>query len=518
MNQRDEVGILNMEDDNGLELSLGLGFCGSSIKSKGKNGSSFDTGTEDEKADKPKNDFKFLLGAIPQNNDPGGGSHSHRGDSVKLQENFFHDLTSRNADGDASGSLNARALWVGSSNRSTRTEEEKRSEGGGNKRKIDFDDVSTQKRQESDGHRVDFHDKKASHISITEDGSTAENEDVAESEVEGSTSRLVSQHDEGSKRLVGVVGHEDPKDFQRFPDACAGELQGQRRHSGLPENEFKHGINFGVPYSVKPSTVMSMSYQFPMKDHHPASSAGTKSMTPIGSTSNAIQTVNPDGSPITFGYLPVHLPTLDKNSSWGRVSQQQQLQPPYKMKAPANSDKHNEGLRISQAMQIIGRNPPTEYDSRVFELPKGDGKQHTGEQGSSSKAENEGKGSSGNVRANDSHNQRTADGFSLDFSAIKPGISPDVKLGGCGSYPNLPWVSTTAPGPNGRTISGVTYRYSPCQIRIVCACHGSHMSPEEFIRHAIDGNATATATATGEGNDGVGPAQRSTNTSASARG
>ncbi|CAN0900085.1 Ninja-family protein mc410 [Linum grandiflorum] len=473
-----------MEDENGLELSLGLGFGGSSTKSKGKIGSSLDIGTEDEKADKPKEDFKVLLGASALNQDPGGGS-------VKAQENFFHDLTSRNADCDASISLNARGIWVGSSNRSVEIEEEKRIDvGGGNKRKVDFDDVNTQKRQERDGH---FHDKKSSHISLTEDGSTAENEDVAESEVEGSTSRFVSQHDEGSKKLIGGGGHEAPKDFQRFPDANAGELHDQRRHNGLPENEFKHGIKFGAP-----SNIMSMSYQFPMKDHHPVGSASTTGMSPIVSTSNTNQTVNPGGSPITFGYSPVQLPTLDKNNSWGLVSQQQQFQPPYKVKAPANSDKHNERLRI-QAMQIIGRNPTevAQYDSRVFDRPKGDGKQQSGEQGSSSKAENEGKGHD---------QQRAADGFSLDFSAIKPGISPDVKLGGCGSYPNLPWVSTTAPGPNGRTISGVTYRYSPSQIRIVCACHGSHMSPEEFILHATDA-------ATGEAND----APRAANPPASTR-
>ena len=69
-------------------------------------------------------------------------------------------------------------------------------------------------------------------------------------------------------------------------------------------------------------------------------------------------------------------------------------------------------------------------------------------------------------------------------SAIKPGILAQVKFGGSGSCPNLPWVSTT--GQDGRTISGVTYRYNANQIRIVCACHGTHMSTEEFVRHAND--------------------------------
>ncbi|KAK4391699.1 Ninja-family protein [Sesamum angolense] len=43
----------------------------------------------------------------------------------------------------------------------------------------------------------------------------------------------------------------------------------------------------------------------------------------------------------------------------------------------------------------------------------------------------------------------------------------------------------------------VTYRYSPTQIRIVCACHGSHMSPEEFVRHAGEENSTPDAAGAG---------------------
>ena len=78
------------------------------------------------------------------------------------------------------------------------------------------------------------------------------------------------------------------------------------------------------------------------------------------------------------------------------------------------------------------------------------------------------------------------EGVPPEYPAIRPGIAAELKFGGSGSSPNLPWVSTTAPGPNGKTISGVTYRYSGTQIRIVCACHGSHLSPEEFVQHASE--------------------------------
>ncbi|EXC46081.1 hypothetical protein L484_000007 [Morus notabilis] len=139
-------------------------------------------------------------------------------------------------------------------------------------------------------------------------------------------------------------------------------------------------------------------------------------------------------------------------------------------------------------MQVISHKPSeaAQHDVRTLEQAKGDGKQQATEEGSSSHAEEDGKGSSANLRVKDAPDRSVGDGFALEFSAIKPGILADIKFGGSGSCPNLPWVSTTAPGPNGRTISGVTYRYNANQIRIVCACHSTNMSPEEFVRHASE--------------------------------
>ena len=91
-------------------------------------------------------------------------------------------------------------------------------------------------------------------------------------------------------------------------------------------------------------------------------------------------------------------------------------------------------------------------------------------------------GASSSAHAED---EKKADrGLYLMCSAIRPGIAPNVKFGGSGSYPDLPWVSTNGAGPNGRTISGVTYKFGRNEVKIVCACHGTHMSPEEFMRHA----------------------------------
>lgn len=144
------------------------------------------------------------------------------------------------------------------------------------------------------------------------------------------------------------------------------------------------------------------------------------------------------------------------------------------------------------AAQVIGHfsSEGLLYGGRATEYTKGDSKQPAMEEGSSSQAEQP-KGSGANINANDVLERSKAAGVSLDFPAIKPGIAADVEFGGCGSYPNLPWVSTTGPGPTGKTISGVTYRYNANQIKIVCACHGTHMSPEDFIRHASDENFSA---------------------------
>eukprot|EP00252_Welwitschia_mirabilis_P007675 TRINITY_DN1929_c0_g1_i1.p1 TRINITY_DN1929_c0_g1~~TRINITY_DN1929_c0_g1_i1.p1 ORF type:complete len:227 (-),score=49.63 TRINITY_DN1929_c0_g1_i1:352-1032(-) len=76
------------------------------------------------------------------------------------------------------------------------------------------------------------------------------------------------------------------------------------------------------------------------------------------------------------------------------------------------------------------------------------------------------------------------DGLSQELANIRPGFAPGLKFGGTGNPPDLPWVSTTGSGPNGKTISGVIYRYMRNQVRILCACHGRHMLPVEFVQHA----------------------------------
>ncbi|XP_021660879.2 ninja-family protein AFP3 [Hevea brasiliensis] len=48
----------------------------------------------------------------------------------------------------------------------------------------------------------------------------------------------------------------------------------------------------------------------------------------------------------------------------------------------------------------------------------------------------------------------------------------------------MPSVTTTGDGPNGKKIVGFLYKYRKGQVSIVCVCHGSSLSPAEFVKHA----------------------------------
>ncbi|KAF6171405.1 hypothetical protein GIB67_009546 [Kingdonia uniflora] len=54
---------------------------------------------------------------------------------------------------------------------------------------------------------------------------------------------------------------------------------------------------------------------------------------------------------------------------------------------------------------------------------------------------------------------------------------------------DMPCVSTKGDGPNGRRIEGFLYRYRKGEeVRIVCVCHGSFLTPAEFVKHAGGGD------------------------------
>ncbi|XP_050380908.1 ninja-family protein AFP3-like [Argentina anserina] len=53
---------------------------------------------------------------------------------------------------------------------------------------------------------------------------------------------------------------------------------------------------------------------------------------------------------------------------------------------------------------------------------------------------------------------------------------------------NMPSVFTKGDGPDGRRVEGFLYRYKKGEeVRIVCVCHGSFLTPAEFVKHAGGG-------------------------------
>ncbi|ONK60354.1 uncharacterized protein A4U43_C08F17380 [Asparagus officinalis] len=56
---------------------------------------------------------------------------------------------------------------------------------------------------------------------------------------------------------------------------------------------------------------------------------------------------------------------------------------------------------------------------------------------------------------------------------------------GVSEMEEMPCVSTTGNSPNGKRVEGFLYKYRKGEeVRIVCVCHGSFLTPAEFVRHA----------------------------------
>ncbi|KAL3623826.1 hypothetical protein CASFOL_032642 [Castilleja foliolosa] len=395
-----------MEGEKGLDLSLGLPCGGNSSSQKDKYASSSDIKSDErDRGSKIINEFNNFL--------EGG---------------------------------NTGGTGLTNDSRSTEIDKEKLSSVGEKRKRLFI---------ETNDH-ADLTDKaKTSHISITTDeGSAADNEDVAESEVDGSTSRHVS--DDVAKRYVssgvGILGGQ------------------QKRFTVLSGKEF-NAMN-----------VLNMGYSVPFPGQ-PAKIKDPSMIHGMGPTNVEQPGVQPANFPLMFGCTKVQLPSLDRDDSRGigSVSHNQLMQSTYSERNLVNPDTQNDSRKLTQVISNVSES--TQYSNRAAAVEHGKtyGKQQVGEEGSSSHTE----GNAATHQTKDvSDHPKAAESIPNEFPAIRSGIAADLKFGGCGSYPNLPWVSTTGQGPNGRTISGVTYKYNPTQIRIVCACHGTHMSPEEFVCHA----------------------------------
>lgn len=487
-----------MEDESGLELSLGLGYGGSSSKSK----------SNDVPPD-PKIDPKIEEGS---NSKLIGGNINLSDVSIK---NFFethgkeknnqlshHETflamlgkcsapaTDASSDVHRISSQSTRYQDMQVSNNRTDIEEEK---SVPNKRKLQFEDINSQKKHEKTDNYVDIHGKKPTGITsvrnsrvsaATEDGSFGENGDATESEAEGSTSWLASQREESSRCS------DAPKytDKHVLTDPNGVSSQPQKAPVSRNESNPEPGkLAYGIPVPFQPVTLMTVPYPVPVNLLNAASapnatgfpSTCVMQLMPFTNGERpAIQTMNTNNSQIAFGYPTVQLPTLETNFPWAICPQ-----PPHADGAPKPENSGHDAKILHGSVQLPrSSSAALAHEKNSQDLVKGSGT-HVGEGGTSTQTEDERKINS-TFRQTEIINRPVVDGFPPEGLNIRPGLETNVKFGGCGSFPDLPWVSTTGTGPNGKTISGVTYKYNKNQIKIVCACHGSHMTPEEFIQHA----------------------------------
>lgn len=329
-----------MEDEKGLDLSLGLPCGGNSSSHKSKQSSSSDIKSDEgDRGSKLINEFKNFLE---------GGSQQH---PLQVGEGFNYDFPKPAADLETSRNSNTEGLWLPSDNRSN---EDEKTSSVGEKRKNLFTETNQQKKNERETSRPELVEKpKTSHISITTDeGSTADNEDVADSEVDGSTSRHVPLHDDTPKRFVSGVGASRVQmEAHGFGDSSGVEILGQKRFTISSEKDF----NVMNMHPAPPANMNLSSYSQPVKDSITSgtpnpSKYSMPSMVHAMGTANTERPTMPANFPHMYGYPPVELPVLDRDNSRGIGSKYQQINATYSGRNLANPDNQNDGRKFTQGI------------------------------------------------------------------------------------------------------------------------------------------------------------------------
>ncbi|XP_039113757.1 protein NINJA homolog 1-like [Dioscorea cayenensis subsp. rotundata] len=509
-----------MEDEGGLELRLGLSCGGSSGKSKCKDRPS-DTKPEEGSSSKGGNmnasdgSFKNFFQADVQNKDQ---------DRKQKQDSFWTDLGKcpAPATDNATGVHGNLSQFEGAKIYGLQIVRQlmtmKRNQGQASvnlhlkratfKRSMKGPlNMLTQFLKKSNWC---YHEKNSRVSFTTDDGSTGENEDIAESEAEGSNSWSVPPHDDSAK-CSDIPKYTD-KHALKDPALTGSQMQKGSCTSGTESTSELGKGPYGMPMQFQPLNVTTVPYPVPVKVPAPVNAPNTTGfpspcvmqLMPLANNERPmVQAMSASNPPqLAFGYSHVQLPTLETNSSWAFGSQPQLVSSfPGRTDGASNSVHAEDDMKISHGATSsrVASGSAANLTYSTLDAMKGSGAKHAGE-ASTYQAESEGKGNSIIFKPKETNSQHVGEGFAQEGSAIRPGIAPNVKFGGSGSYPDLPWVSTTGSGPNGKTISGVTYKYNKDQIKIVCACHGTHMTPEEFVQHA-NADAPVLENNTGLGNN-----------------
>uniref|UniRef100_A0A0C9RJ18 TSA: Wollemia nobilis Ref_Wollemi_Transcript_15145_2014 transcribed RNA sequence n=1 Tax=Wollemia nobilis TaxID=56998 RepID=A0A0C9RJ18_9CONI len=551
-----------LDDDSGLELSLGLSCGGFASKTKGKDALK-ETNSEQGVSDKVKNvkmsgDTCVKVGLCGNTGEEGNEVRQPSESVPPAQQNFWTNLgkTSKEHENTKELHMNQpqfpgfREPWfagetsvqgqdMSANTQKAKTDQQQRQtilnqqhEGleqeARKKRKMSVEEEKQQTKGEKEDDRNDPHCKtnsgipsqlKNSPISAnTQDTASPDNEDTADSEVEASSSRIVSPMVKYNMKQPMPAGSDlsDKKDNQTpVTHTPVTGSESNQEHSSAPFVSPIAMTSTSHPYSLQSFPVGHVPYNHNIVPSNPNVGFPPGFSLPYmmqfmpptvnGADRSAVRPVNSSGFQMPLGYAPFQLPTLETSSPWVSVSHSHQL-PTFGSKivggARMSADHADDESRISQAavqaaQGAVGlRSAPLEtahQDSQNSESAKSLKDERSLERtGSdiggtlSSKAvDDEAKHGVSWSKENGNHFPM-ADGLSQEVWNIRPGIAPGLKFGGTGNLPDLPWVSTTGRGPNGKTISGVMYRYNRTQVRIVCACHGRHMAPNEFVQHAND--------------------------------
>lgn len=88
------------------------------------------------------------------------------------------------------------------------------------------------------------------------------------------------------------------------------------------------------------------------------------------------------------------------------------------------------------------------------------------------------------ARRNSSERDQNS-GITEKLRRLVPPESRSSEVVGRNVLEDMPCVSTKGEGPNGKRIQGFLYGYKKGEeVRIVCVCHGTFLTPAEFIKHA----------------------------------
>ncbi|KAK8943301.1 hypothetical protein KSP40_PGU004939 [Platanthera guangdongensis] len=481
-----------MVDDSGLELSLGLSFGGSSRKSKVKDAisepksegsaSKLMGGNMTISDDSLKNFFK----SSPENHDPKGKQKSDP--IVYRHESFFTDLSKSSSPvADCSNDAHSKSqlakyqdLWM-PSNRTIDPEEKK---SGSSKRKLPFDEINFQNKNEKQADYVDKHggnsteapSRRNSHASITlEDGSSCVNKDACGPEAGGLTTWLGLQREEKVKSI-------ETSNLNRKNSLNESSLSGKE-----PNSDFGK-VSFGVPLLPQQLPIMAGPYTVSATV---SSTSGEPNTPGIPSTcvmqlmpnvngERPVVPANSNNMPLALNQPSVQLQAIEKGSSWAFNSQPLHAFSVKKQTAGVQNQEHFEdGVKTFQGPATHNATGVLSYSGKSSELTIGMTK-YVGEAPASSQAD-------GSKSRNEATSKPAVESSPSEKPDRRSGIAPYLEFGAHGSYPDLPWVSARGQGPNGKTISGVTYKFNQNEVKVVCACHGIHMSQEEFVRHADGG-------------------------------